>query len=90
MTDADHILLIAAEHNRPVGWYPIAQMLSMRGIVLQQSLSAIIDSLVERGELRKTIDLATLRPRFVVSESGNERLALFEKRSSNPEETLDD
>jgi hypothetical protein len=52
MTDEDRVVSIIREFNRPVGWYPVAQTLSMRGILLDQRLPDVLDSLVKSNTIQ--------------------------------------
>ena len=46
MTDEEHIVAILKKFNRPVGWYPIAQTLVMRGVILSRRLPDVLDKLI--------------------------------------------
>jgi hypothetical protein len=46
-----YVLRVVSEAKQPIGWYQIAQILSMRGILLQDQLPLILGRLVASGHL---------------------------------------
>ncbi len=66
MTDKERVVDVLKKFGRPVGWYPIAQTLSMRGVILDDRLPIVLSKLVVEG----TIVCADTdgRPKYVLSE----------------------
>ena len=49
MTDKELVVGVLRAFKKPVGWYPIAQRLGMRGILLKEELPLVLGKLVVDG-----------------------------------------